>query len=389
MKQTAEEIIADAFSIVNEFYIKNGRTPIRREMEHINTIARRYFGTWNNFIRAAGLKPNIQKTASETIAELLAQLHAFYQAHQRIPMRREFSSKSTSIHKYFGSWNKFIAKAGYDANDRRIPSKGKLKNSLVRYYIKYQRSPSIADCIKSNGLYNSRSYLFHFNVSTWADVLEYVGLPTYFRITTLTESEAKEQVVQLIKKHRIKFMKDYERLKPANYPSVWYLNERFGWNNLCYIAGTKIPLNKFSIKDHYLLLAKKLGRTPTTKELEAKMRVTSGAMTWKLNQPLNTFFQSIGLTPAHRTPARCPLSKKQLAELYKKKSIHHGFENGMPRSKLKELTGYGRDIYENRFFSMNGLRVVCGFQLNSLGGKQYTKDELLDILKTPKYANKR
>jgi len=62
LNPTQEEIIADAFSIVKEFYNKNGRTPVRREMEHINTIARRYFGTWNNFIAAAGLQPHIQKT---------------------------------------------------------------------------------------------------------------------------------------------------------------------------------------------------------------------------------------------------------------------------------------------------------------------------------------
>lgn len=385
MNTTQEEIIADAFSIVNKFYNKNGRTPVRREMEQINTIARRYFGTWNNFIAAAGLQPHIQKTEATVKADLLAQLGDFYQSNQRIPMRREFSSKSGSIRKYFGSWNKFIVAAGYDANDRRIPSKGKLKNSLVRYYIKNQRSPAISECLKSNGLYNSRSYLIHFNVTTWADVLEYVGLPPYFRITTLTELEAKEKVIKLIKKYRIKFLKDYQRLKPENYPSTWYLQEKFGWNNLCYIAGTKIPLTKFSIKDHYLLLTKQLGRTPTVKELEAKIGMTSGAMTWKLNQPLNDFIHSIGQTPAHETPQRCKLNKKQLAELYKTESIRHGFENGMPRTKLRELTGYSRGIYEKRFHSMNGLRLVCGFKLSTAGRQHHSEEDLRNILKKSKY----
>lgn len=389
MNPTKEEVIADAFSIVKEFYNKNGRTPVRREMEHINTIARRYFGTWNNFIAAAGLQPNVQKTEAIVKAELFTLLHEFYQANKRIPMRREFSSKSGSIHKYFGSWNKFIIVAGYDANDRRIPSKGKLKNSLVRYYIKHQRSPAVSECLKSNGLYNDRSYLTHFNAITWADVLEYVGLPPYFRITTMTESEAKEKIIKLIKKHRIKYVKDYHRLKPENYPSAWYVKEKFGWNNLCYMAGTKIPITKFSIKDHYLLLTKTLGRTPTVKELEAKMGATSGAMTWKLNQRLNDFIYSIGQIPSHKTPERCKLSKKQLAELYKTASILHGFENGMPRSKLLELTGYSREVYEKRFHCMNGIRLVCGFKLSALGGKQYTEEELRNILKKPKYVRQR
>lgn len=388
MKQTQEVIIADAFSKVNEFYSKHGRTPVRREMENINTIARRYFGTWNNFICAAGFKPNVNKTKIEVEAELFALLKDFYSQKGRIPMRREFSAKSSSITKYFGSWNKFIVSAGFEANERRIPSIGKLKNSLVKFYIKQGRSPNISDCTRKNGLYNPLSYYRHFKVNCWADVLEHVKLPSYFRVTTMTVAEAKEKVIKLIKKHRIKYYKDYNRLKPENYPSVWYLKEKFGWNNLCYLAGTKTPVTKFSIKDYYLSLAKELGRTPTTKELEAKMGVTAGAMIWKTGQRLNHFIQSFGQQPAHKAPERCKLSKKQLAELYKSKSIEHGYPQGMPRSKLEALTGYSRDIYEYRFFSMNGLRLFCGFELLQSGNKRYTEEELRNILKKPLYAKR-
>jgi len=388
LKQTQEDIIADAFSIVREFHSKHGRTPIRREMENINTIARRYFGSWNNFILAAGLKPNINRSKEEITAELLALVNDFYKINGRIPMRREFSAKSSSINKIFGSWNKFIAAAGFAPNDRRISSIGKLKNSLVKFYLKHGRSPNISDCTKKNGLYNSLSYYKHFKVDSWADVLEYAKLKPHFRVTTMTEAEAKEKVIKLIKKHRIKYYKDYKRLKPENYPSVWYLKEKFGWNNLCYLAGTKIPVTKFSIKDYYLSLAKELGRTPTTKELEAKMGVTAGAMVWKTGQRLNRLIESFGQKPAYSTRERCKLSKKQLAERYKSKSIEHGYPNGMPRSKLMGLTGYSRDIYELRFFSMNGLRLVCGFKLLQSGNKRYTEEELRNILKKPRYAKR-
>ncbi|MGJ1215449.1 homing endonuclease associated repeat-containing protein [Sphingobacterium multivorum] len=388
MTPIEEKTIQDAFSKVQEFYRQHGRSPVRREMENINTIARRHFGTWNNFILAAGLKPNVNKTPEQIKPELLALLNDFYNKQGRIPMNKEFSSKATSINKYFGSWNKFIAAGGFDPNDRRVPSIGKLKNSLVRFYIKHHRSPTISDCLRKNGLYNDQSYFTHFKVNKWADVLEYAGLNAYFRITTMTESEAKENVIRLIKKHKIKYYKDYQRLKPDNYPSVWYIKEKFGWNNLCYIAGTKIPVTKFSIKDHYLSLAKELKRTPTTKELEAKMGVTSGAMVWKTGLPLNKFLQSVGLKPARQSPCKCKLSKKELADLYKRKSIEHGYTNGMPRSKLTELTGYTRDIYESRFFNMNGLRLVCGFELIPARSKAYSEEELRNILKKPRYAKK-
>ncbi|WP_313154615.1 homing endonuclease associated repeat-containing protein [Sphingobacterium multivorum] len=389
MTPTVEKTIQDAFSQVQEFYKHYGRTPVRREMENINTLARRHFGTWNNFILAAGLQPNVTKTPEQIKRELFVLLNDFYNEHARIPMRREFSTKSTSIRKYFGSWNKFIAAGGYDPNDRRIPSIGKLKNSLVKFYIKHHRSPTIADCLHKNGLYNDRSYFTHFKVTTWADVLEYAGLSSYFRITTMTESEAKENVIRLIKKHKIKYCKDYQRLKPDNYPSAWYLKENFGWNNLCYMAGTKIPVTKFSIQDHYLSLVKELKRTPTTKELESKMRVSVGAMSWKTGLPLNKFLHSIGLEPAHHAPHPCKLSKQELADLYKRKSIEHGFANGMPRSKLLELTGYSREVYERRFFNINGLRLVCGFELIPANCKAYSEEELRNLLKKPRYAKKR
>ncbi|MDM1296814.1 hypothetical protein HX021_21225 [Sphingobacterium sp. N143] len=389
MKPTEEKTVQAAFSKVQEFFQLHGRIPVRREMENVNTIARRHFGSWNNFILAAGFKPRVNKTEEEIKQELLALLNDFYDRNGRIPMRREFSARSTSIRKYFGSWNKFITAGGYNANDRRIPSIGKLKNSLVKFYIKHHRSPTIRDCLHKNGLYNDRSYFTHFKVSTWADVLEYAGLNAYFRITTMTESEAKSKVIQLIKKHRIKYYKDYERLKPENYPSAWYLKEKFGWNNLCYLAGTKIPITKISIKDHYLSLAKTLGRTPTTKELETKMRATTGAMKWKTGLPLNKFLESIGQIPARKAPTRCKLTKKELAELYKRKSLEHGFLNGMPRSKLLELTGYSRDIYESRFYNINGLRLVCGFELIPAACKPYSEEELRNILKKPRYVKKK
>lgn len=93
------------------------------------------------------------------------------------------------------------------------------------------------------------------------------------------------------------------------------------------------------------------------------MKISPSGIVWNLNQPLNDFILSIGHEPAHKTPTRCKLTKKQLAELYKTKSLAHGYPNGMPRDKLQELTGYSRDIYEKRFFSMNGLRLVCHFKL--------------------------
>lgn len=45
-------------SKIQEFVMEHGRIPVKREMWGIYKPARKYFGTWNNAIIAAGFKPN-------------------------------------------------------------------------------------------------------------------------------------------------------------------------------------------------------------------------------------------------------------------------------------------------------------------------------------------
>lgn len=49
---TNEELIKEVKKLAKEL----GRTPKKREFEHYNKVYYRY-GTWNNFLREAGLKP--------------------------------------------------------------------------------------------------------------------------------------------------------------------------------------------------------------------------------------------------------------------------------------------------------------------------------------------
>lgn len=51
---TSEEII----DRIKKFYKACGRIPVKREVWAIYKPARKYFGTWNNAIEAAGFKPN-------------------------------------------------------------------------------------------------------------------------------------------------------------------------------------------------------------------------------------------------------------------------------------------------------------------------------------------
>ena len=45
-------------SIIRSFVLENARIPTRNELEYLNRLARRFFGTWNSAIGVAGLDPN-------------------------------------------------------------------------------------------------------------------------------------------------------------------------------------------------------------------------------------------------------------------------------------------------------------------------------------------
>ncbi|MDH5827441.1 hypothetical protein ACFX5U_05355 [Sphingobacterium sp. SG20118] len=75
----------------------------------------------------------------------------------------------------------------------------------------------------------------------------------------------------------------------------------------------------------------------------------------------------------------------EFCERDKSKSLEHGYKNGITRDKLKDLTGYTREVYERRYHPMNDLCLVCNLKLVHGGGKRYSEEELWDILKKPKY----
>ncbi len=53
-KYTKEIVI----KIISDFFIKNGRIPLKREMYGCYKVARKFFGTWNKAIEVAGFEPN-------------------------------------------------------------------------------------------------------------------------------------------------------------------------------------------------------------------------------------------------------------------------------------------------------------------------------------------
>lgn len=62
---TAESVIKS----IREFYLQNGRIPLKYEMGALYAPARQHFGTWNNAIQAAGYDPNPVMFAKHYLAK--------------------------------------------------------------------------------------------------------------------------------------------------------------------------------------------------------------------------------------------------------------------------------------------------------------------------------
>lgn len=64
-KYTREIVI----EIITEFYKKHERIPVKKELYGCYRVARKYFGTWNKAIEAAGYKPNPVMFSNKYIAK--------------------------------------------------------------------------------------------------------------------------------------------------------------------------------------------------------------------------------------------------------------------------------------------------------------------------------
>ena len=125
---TKEELIVQLQVLANRL----GRTPIFKEFcadpdcTSTNTVIR-HFGSWNNFLLAAGFQPNsTPKKAMRglTKEELIVQLQVLANRLGRTPTQKEFdadpdcASADTAV-KAFGSWNNFLLAAGFQPNMKK------------------------------------------------------------------------------------------------------------------------------------------------------------------------------------------------------------------------------------------------------------------------------
>lgn len=92
------------------------------------------------------------ETIENKKAEYISLIRDFYEKNNRIPRRREFGRICQAIQREFGSWNNAVRSAGFEVVRDFSPTKARLRNSLLEFYVKHKRAPKTKECTKANGL---------------------------------------------------------------------------------------------------------------------------------------------------------------------------------------------------------------------------------------------
>lgn len=215
-----------------------GRTPKRREV-YQNQVIKDRFGSWNEALLKANLKILKKKY---TRNELIEYAEEFYKKFNRSPTGKDFQNDiylpdTKIILKRFGSWNDYLTAAGLKINiiiNKTKKSKKKLLEEFRREYLRikptshydYNRRRN-KRCLSVTGLETK------FNCR-WNDILKLAKLPIIKN--HYTDEEILSSIRELSKiLKRTPSKSEYEK-----YYNVLGRNisERFnGWNNALIAAG--------------------------------------------------------------------------------------------------------------------------------------------------------
>lgn len=121
-KYTKEILIKQVQQLTEEL----GRPPKRLDFERCretasSATAEKYFGTWNAFLTAAGVKKDATYRQKRTNQELIEQVQRLATELGRTPHTQEFekckyTARMTVVRQRFGDWKTFVESAGLRAN---------------------------------------------------------------------------------------------------------------------------------------------------------------------------------------------------------------------------------------------------------------------------------
>lgn len=344
-----------------------GRRPRRREFQY-GQYAKNQFGSWEVFLRRAGLSSSVKGYSKE---ELITFLQQEAEKLGRTPRRIDFRYKE--INEKFGSWKAFVESAGLKPSNQRGPSNQELFSYVQKQANKLGRLP------RRNEFQYERLVKDRFD--SWKDFLERAGL--------LSESAgpSKEELPVLLQQRtdelgRIPKKREFQYGDLAKYHfGSWAL----------FVKGAKLTLKptptstvrsrrrlKPSNEELIALIqqeAKELGRTPLKKEFRYGKLVRYRFGSWK------AFVERAGLELVRRNPEKRirkqqhAIMEKRLIELVRQQTYQLGRVPEMAEFEERELVIENYDSWEN-FLQKTGL------DLNSPGSvwEKLSKKELIALV---------
>jgi predicted GIY-YIG superfamily endonuclease/ribonuclease I len=169
------ELIEELQRLDNEYDVNPSRELMKSEGKFGHSTYRRNFGSWNNALKEAGLKINMENNISkERLLEELQRLSDEYDVNlSRELMNSKGKFSSGPYDNVFGSWNNALKEAGLEVNVERNISKERLLEELQRLSDEYDVSPS-RELMRSKGKFGSNTYRRTFG--SWNNALKEAAL---------------------------------------------------------------------------------------------------------------------------------------------------------------------------------------------------------------------
>lgn len=308
---------------------------------------------------------------------------------KRTPKRREVKNNSTILSR-FGSWNQAIKKAGLKPNNKKSYTKKELIQIIKDYYKKNKTVPRQIDFAKNPKLPDPTTIKRKFNLS-WQEILKKVNLNP--RLNYLSSyNYTDEQLLQMFKKEYLRIKpRNYQELfrNRKNIPSLNYYKKRFkcNYNGLLKKCGLSINLNSKFTKEFLIQqikkLYKQLKRTPTISDLD-KLQISRKTFD-KYFTSWNSALLEAGI-PIIYSHTSVIHTNEELIEMYKQFSekIGKGDQGASSLDLDNSDEIYNSNVFTIRFGSMSELKKLCGYPPGKKV-KKYSKEDiekkLLDMAK--------
>lgn len=343
-----------------------GRTPTRREMDERDGTPdsgtyRRAFGSWNDALRKAGLKPGRRASISDD--ELLSTLCAVAADLGYTPtiadMRTRDDVPSVSTYQSrFGSWSQAHQEAGLEPRTQEIHTDGTLLEGIADLAAKVGGQPT-ADQMDERGPYAVSVYQRAFG--SWTAALQEAGFdPIQYRYADEELLDALHQITTDLG-HSPQVT---DAMKHDDFPSLQVYYGRFGsWENALEQAGVELPPSREFTNDELLTelhkLAADLGRTPTMKEMQINEDTPSATVYKGHFGSWNEALQEAGLESVkrdHYTDEELLDALREVATVLDKTPT---------MNEMQEYNGFpSTTVYQNRFGSWNAAVRKAGLEPN-------------------------